>query len=66
MTTFSFSLNHSPFSIVARDERTLEAVSSRAWLGARARAHQGLKACLNKMLVEGQGLVYPGFAHDTE
>src|SRR6266540_1006305 len=28
--------------------------------------HQGLKACLHKMLVKGQGLVYPCCAHDYE
>ena len=44
----------------------LESVSPVPRLGARELAHQGLKACLNKMLVEGQGLGHPGFAHDNE
>jgi hypothetical protein len=37
----------------ARYELTLEAISSVPWLGAGELAHQGLKACLDKMLVEG-------------
>ena len=39
---------------------------SMPWLGARELPHQGLKARLHKMLVEGQGLVHPCFAHDHE
>jgi hypothetical protein len=35
-------------------------------LGARGLAHQGLKARLNKMLVEGQRLAHTCFAHNAE
>ena len=36
------------------------------WFGVRGLPHQGLKARLHKMLVEGQGSVHSCFAHDNE